>query len=188
MAVSADLSLLRRWQQRGQRQRDRPGAAGRRRSWIALHRRQLEPARIAVDGTHVYWAGQAEEAIGRVDLELKGDCSEAGLCEKKFLELDGTLDGLATDGDQPLLVGQRRSAAQPRQRPLPLRSGRRGEPLTDLTPDSGDANGAEVQGVLGASEDGSHVYFVANGDLDGRRGKRRRAIATAPPRTPRSSN
>jgi hypothetical protein len=39
--------------------------------------------------------------------------------------------------------------------------------LTDLTPDAGDLNGAEVQGVVGVSEDGSYVYFAANGDLDG---------------------
>jgi NHL repeat len=39
--------------------------------------------------------------------------------------------------------------------------------LTDLTVDSnvGDPKGADVQGVLGISEDGSYVYFVANGDL-----------------------
>jgi hypothetical protein len=37
--------------------------------------------------------------------------------------------------------------------------------LTDLTPDTSDANGAEVQGVLGISSDGSYVYFVANGVL-----------------------
>jgi hypothetical protein len=37
--------------------------------------------------------------------------------------------------------------------------------LTDLTPDQGDPNGAEVQGVLGASESGSTVYFVAKGVL-----------------------
>jgi hypothetical protein len=37
--------------------------------------------------------------------------------------------------------------------------------LTDLTPDGADANGAEVQGVLGMSEDGSFIYFVANGVL-----------------------
>jgi sugar lactone lactonase YvrE len=37
---------------------------------------------------------------------------------------------------------------------------------TDLTIDShGDPNGADVQGVLGASADGSYVYFVANGVL-----------------------
>jgi hypothetical protein len=37
--------------------------------------------------------------------------------------------------------------------------------LTDLVPDGTDPNGAEVQGVLGASADGSRVYFVANGVL-----------------------
>jgi hypothetical protein len=40
--------------------------------------------------------------------------------------------------------------------------------LTDLTVDSsGDPRGADVQGVIGASDDGSYVYFAANGDLDG---------------------
>jgi hypothetical protein len=39
--------------------------------------------------------------------------------------------------------------------------------LTDLAPDTSDPNGADVQGVIGTSDDGSHVYFAANGDLDG---------------------
>jgi hypothetical protein len=39
--------------------------------------------------------------------------------------------------------------------------------LSDLTVDAADPNGANVQGVVGTSEDGSYVYFVANGDLDG---------------------
>jgi hypothetical protein len=39
--------------------------------------------------------------------------------------------------------------------------------LTDLAPDTADPNGAEVLGVVGTSDDGSHVYFPANGDLDG---------------------
>ena len=38
--------------------------------------------------------------------------------------------------------------------------------LTDLTIDhSGDPIGADVQGVVGISEDGDYVYFVANGSL-----------------------
>jgi hypothetical protein len=39
--------------------------------------------------------------------------------------------------------------------------------LTDLTPDSSDENGAQVQGpgIFGASEDGSYIYFVADGKL-----------------------
>ncbi len=39
--------------------------------------------------------------------------------------------------------------------------------LTDLTVDTTDADGAEVQGVVGSSEDGSYVYFVADGALGG---------------------
>ncbi len=37
--------------------------------------------------------------------------------------------------------------------------------LTDLTVDSTDADGADVQGVVGASSDGSYVYYVADGAL-----------------------
>ncbi len=37
--------------------------------------------------------------------------------------------------------------------------------LTDITLDTTDPLGAQVQGVVGASEDGSYVYFVANGVL-----------------------
>lgn len=37
--------------------------------------------------------------------------------------------------------------------------------LIDLASDSGDQNGAEVQGLLGASADGSYAYFAANGVL-----------------------
>jgi hypothetical protein len=37
--------------------------------------------------------------------------------------------------------------------------------LTDLTPDATDSHGAAVRGVLGASDDASYVYFVANGVL-----------------------
>jgi len=44
------------------------------------------------------------------------------------------------------------------------------ETLVDLAPSPEDPNGAEVQGVVGLSEDGSHVYFVANAQLDGDEG------------------
>jgi len=37
--------------------------------------------------------------------------------------------------------------------------------LIDIAPDTADVNGAEVQGVLGSSADGSYVYFAANGML-----------------------
>jgi hypothetical protein len=37
--------------------------------------------------------------------------------------------------------------------------------LKDITVDTTDPNGAEVQGVVDASRDGSYVYFVAKGEL-----------------------
>jgi hypothetical protein len=37
--------------------------------------------------------------------------------------------------------------------------------LTDLTVDAGSPNGANVLGVVGAAEDGSYLYFVAEGEL-----------------------
>ncbi len=43
-----------------------------------------------------------------------------------------------------------------------------GERLKDLTVDKTDVDGAAVQGVVQASEDGSYVYFVADGDLGGK--------------------
>jgi WD40-like Beta Propeller Repeat len=45
---------------------------------------------------------------------------------------------------------------------------RLGAGLSDLTVDPVDANGAGVIGVVGASDDGSYVYFVATGRLNGR--------------------
>jgi hypothetical protein len=40
-----------------------------------------------------------------------------------------------------------------------------GHRLRDLTVDSGDEDGASVQGVVQVSEDGAYVYFVASGKL-----------------------
>jgi hypothetical protein len=47
---------------------------------------------------------------------------------------------------------------------------RSGQKLVDLTADGSDAAGAQVLGVLDASEDGSYVYFVARAQLDGSAG------------------
>jgi len=119
---------------------------------------------VAVDSEHVYWAAQGEGAIGRANLAL-----EAGSREKEFLKPQGKLEGLASgegrlywsvNGEAPTNPGKdlyRYSAQADSQ----------GHHLSDLTADAGDANGAEVVGVLGASGDGSRLYFLANGDLDG---------------------
>ncbi len=115
---------------------------------------------IATDATHVYWATQGEETIGRANLEL-----EASSRENEFVKgIEGSLNGLAADsshlywsvnGETPPSPGNDLYRYEPAA-----------DTLTDLTPDSTDKNGAEVQGVLGVSEDGSRVYFAANADLD----------------------
>jgi virginiamycin B lyase len=114
---------------------------------------------VAVDSSHAYLVARGEEAIARLDLDLKN-------LDKQFIPLEGTAIGLAVDsahlywsnnGDSPPNPGNdlyRYSAEADAE----------GHHLADLTP-LPDGNGAEVQGVLGASGDGSYVYFAANGVL-----------------------
>lgn len=58
----------------------------------------------------------------------------------------------------------------------------RSERLRDLTIDrnQSDALGADVQGVMGVSEDGSYVYFVADGVLSGRNVEGREPVPGEP--------
>jgi len=119
---------------------------------------------LALDASHLYWANQASGTIGRTDLDLSN--LEFTNAEKEFIHTGGAPIGLAADashlywsvnGESPPNPGNdlyRYEFAKPA-----------GERLSDLTPDSADVNGAEVRGVLGASADGSYVYFAANGVL-----------------------
>jgi hypothetical protein len=110
---------------------------------------------VAVDGTHVYWASQSAGAIGRADLELKTK-------ENTWLPINGKANGLTADATHLYLSVNGESATNPGNdlyRYLPATRA-----LSDLTALPG-GNGAEVQGVLGVSADGSYVYFVANGIL-----------------------
>lgn len=122
---------------------------------------------IALDSGHAYFAEQRKGAVGRIDLAL----SEASL-EPEFLSAAGTLKGVAVDGEHIYF------SANGETRPNPgndlyrydVAKGKVGQSaLSDITVDESpeDPNGAEVKGVLGISEDGSRVYFAANGDLDG---------------------
>jgi hypothetical protein len=127
---------------------------------------------VAVDGTYVYWAAQAEEAIGRIpiaDFPPLGGCEAVPSCEKAFVHVEGALNGLAVDGTRLYWSVNGESATNPgndlyRYEPNFAEPGKAGT-LTDLTVEEA-GNGAEVQGVLGVSVDGSRVYFVANAVLD----------------------
>jgi hypothetical protein len=112
---------------------------------------------VALDSGHVYWATQSEEAIGRANLELQ----EASR-EKEFIALEGKPNGLAVDAAHLYWATNGESATNPGNDLYRYGPGE-GE-LEDLAPDA-SGNGAEVQGVLGASGDGKYVYFAANGVL-----------------------
>lgn len=112
---------------------------------------------VAVSGSHVYWGAGNEGVIRRADLDLK----ESSLKEE-FINSEGTLDGLAIDGEDLYWSSNGEGAVNP-GKDLYRFDAATGS-LTDLTSDSA-GNGGEVVGFVGNSDDGSYVYFVANGAL-----------------------
>ena len=124
---------------------------------------------IAVEGTNVYWAQQEEGTIGRAPLSAlaPGECDTIPGCEREFIKVEGVPAGLAADaghlywsinGEAPVNPGNDLYRFD--------RNAPAGQRLSDLTVEE-EGDGAEVQGVLGTSRDGSHVYFAANGVLAG---------------------
>jgi hypothetical protein len=111
---------------------------------------------LTVDSGHLYWATRGEGgAIGRADLDLENR-------DNGFIAVEGAPNGIAagathlfwaSNGDTSGNLGNDLYRYVPST-----------DVLTDLTPLVG-GNGAEVQGVLGASASGSYVYFAANGIL-----------------------
>jgi hypothetical protein len=135
---------------------------------------------VTADGSHVYWSVRDAQggdgkntplqpsAIGRAafsDFAGPGGCALRPTCEVEFVVPEGDLGGLASDGKRLYWSVNGEGAANPGN-DLYRYEAATGK-LSDLTPDSNpaDANGAEVQGVLGSSEDGAYVYFAANGVL-----------------------
>ena len=128
---------------------------------------------LAVSGPDLYWISAGEHAIGRIPTNdfTGGTCIfSIPSCDHEYATgLQGSLFGLAADGAGHLLWSSNGEAPPNPGNDLYRYEAGVAEPLTDLTPDPnpGEENGAEVQGFLGASTDGSYLYFVANGDLDG---------------------
>jgi hypothetical protein len=121
---------------------------------------------IALDAGHVYWAssriGEGDKfEIGRDDLSL----SEENL-EPDFILIEGKPKGVAVDGEHLYWSLNGEPPVNPGSDLYRFEPGKSaGERLTDLSVDPGEENGAEVRGLLGVSEDGTNVYFAANGVL-----------------------
>jgi hypothetical protein len=116
---------------------------------------------IALDSTHVYWSRQGKDAIGRSSLDLDEK-------EPKFIDAADHPQGIAVDSEH--IYWSANGEVLPNPGNDLYRYDVESDDLADITVDTDDENGADVQGVLGVSDDGSYVYFVANGDLDGEAG------------------
>jgi virginiamycin B lyase len=115
---------------------------------------------IAVDAGHVYWAGEGSEnrpsVVGRANLDLTEP-------EPEFIIGDRTR-GVAADASHLYWTTSPENTSAKSGNDLYRYDAGSGD-LTDMIPDAGDENGAEVLGVLGTSTDGSYVYLVANAVL-----------------------
>jgi sugar lactone lactonase YvrE len=120
-------------------------------------------AGISVDSTHVYWSRQGLDTIGRINLDL-----EPASAEREFIKDAGHPQGVAVDSEHIYWSANGEVLPNPGNDLYRYDVG--SGDLTDIAVDPDDENGADVQGVLGTSDDGSYVYFAANGDLDGEAG------------------
>jgi hypothetical protein len=131
---------------------------------------------LAVRGPYVYWLDD-DSGIGRIGAdkftEEKGHTclftDSPSECEYEFLKPRGTLFGLAADpsGSHLFWSSNGETPKNPGNDLYRFTPGPGGGALEDLTIDPTAPNGAEVQGVLGTSDDGSYIYLAANADLDG---------------------
>jgi virginiamycin B lyase len=120
------------------------------------------PKGIAVNATHLYWSNNATGEIGRAELNNPEDLTEV---EPNFIPAAGRPQGLAINGSH-VHWSANQEIVPNNGNDLYRYDVGTGE-LSDLVVDDDNVDGADVQGILGASQDGSHVYFAANGDLDG---------------------
>ena len=125
----------------------------------------IQGGAIALSGGHIYWTAQNQPlgptTIGRADLSPTPGAN----LKESFVANASRPMGLAVDGSHLYFAVNQDTLPNPGNDLYIYDT--ENEELTDLTIDNSDLNGAEVQGVVGASEEGNRVYFAANGDLDG---------------------
>lgn len=126
---------------------------------------------VSDDGSHVIWADSVEGSSGplyETDLQTgktlavdapQGGSGQAGRGIYRMASIDGrrvfftspaalTADANTSEGESGLYEFDSQT-----------------DTLLDVTPDSHDASGAQVQVVIGINEEGSSVYFTARGAL-----------------------
>ncbi|HEV3072590.1 MAG TPA: hypothetical protein VGY76_14320 [Solirubrobacteraceae bacterium] len=129
---------------------------------------------ISEDGSKVIWTGSeglyVREGIGTplagtVQLDAsRGGPEPGGGGEFRTASSDGS-KVFFTDGSELTSDAHTGNIGCPRCGSDLYEFDVNSDQLRDVTVDHVDANGAEVLGTMGASADGSYVYFVANGVL-----------------------
>ncbi len=111
---------------------------------------------LSLTAAHIYWTKTAASAIGRANLDGSSP-------EEEFVKDAGNPEGLALNATNLYWVANQQ--IQPNPGNDLYRYDAEADTLTDVipVPAATAKNGIEVQGVLGTSEDGSHVYLAANG-------------------------
>jgi hypothetical protein len=136
---------------------------------------------ISADGSRIVWAAASEggslylrDVNSKETIQL--DAAEpACLAARKCQSGGGRFSTASAEGSRVFFTDERAltansGAGQGKQDLYECQVALSGEEklsceLTDLTPKGQGSESAEVQGVLGASSDGSYLYFVANGVL-----------------------
>jgi hypothetical protein len=118
-----------------------------------------QPVTVIAADSHLYWVDPLDGTVGRSNLKF-------GEVEESFISGLPGAQGLAVDSSH--IYWSTRPISNPNPGNDLYRYDTETGKLTDLSADADDVNGAEARGVLGLSDDGSRVYFVANGDLDGK--------------------
>jgi hypothetical protein len=151
---------------------------------------------ISNDGSLVFWKtpGHLFARDTKTHETLQLDAVQAGASGAGHEE--ALFDAASADGSKVFFTDEQRltpdsnAAADSHDLyvfELTLAGGQLSGTLTDLTPEAGAnvlVNGAAGGGVLGASEDGSYVYFVANGALAGTGASQGYCGSTGPVRPP----
>jgi hypothetical protein len=111
---------------------------------------------IAVDSNHLYWTITISES-GATSNIARSNLDGTGV---ETIITAQSPEGIATGGGH-LYWGSHPSGRGTDLYRYQAATGA----LTDIVPDPNDVTGADVKGVLGTSNDGTYVYFVANGAL-----------------------
>jgi WD40-like Beta Propeller Repeat len=138
---------------------------------------------VSEDGARVVWSDSVSQHLYLRDTakgqSVQLDTPEAQCLAKEECGEEGSsakFQLASADGSRVLFTDAQRLTANAGRTPgqadlyqCEIEEGAGGKPacrLSDLTPAPGPGQGADVQGaLLGASEDGSWVYFAANGAL-----------------------